>query len=132
MSIRTERLSAVIRQDLGDILRDYQHGAIVSVTQVSMTPDLGLAKIYLSIFGQGRQEIEVFKHILSQQAEIRNALAQKIRHQVRRIPELKFYIDDTAEYVNRIEQVFSKIKQQREEQEQKVTTADDAKSGDME
>jgi ribosome-binding factor A len=132
MSIRTERLSAVIRQDLGDILRDYQHGAIVSVTQVSMTPDLGLAKIYLSIFGQGRQEAEVFKHILSQQAEIRNALAQKIRHQVRRIPELKFYIDDTAEYVNRIEQVFSKIKQQREEQEQKVTTADDAKSGDME
>lgn len=132
MSIRTERLSAVIRQDLGDILRDYQHGAIITVTQVTMTPDLGLAKIYLSIFGQGRQETEVFKHILSQQADIRNTLAQKIRHQVRRIPELKFYIDDTADYVNRIEQVFSKIKKQREEHEHKVTTTDDSKSGDLE
>lgn len=132
MSIRTERLSAVIRQDLGDILREYQQGVIISVTQVTMTPDLGLAKIYLSIFGQGRQEGVVYKHILAHQAEIRNTLAQKIRHQVRRIPELKFYIDDTADYVNRIEQVFSKIKQQREEQEPKITSTDDTKSGDLE
>jgi len=115
MSIRTERLSAVIRNDLGDILRNYQHGAMVSVTQVRMTPDLGLAKIYLSIFANGRETDEVFKHIQVSTSAIRGELGKKIRHQVRRVPELIFYMDDTVEYVNRIEQVFSKIRQQRDQ-----------------
>lgn len=115
MSIRTERLSAVIRNDLGEILRNYQHGAMVSVTQVRMTPDLGLAKIYLSIFANGRETDEVFKHIQVSTSAIRGELGKKIRHQVRRVPELIFYMDDTVEYVNRIEQVFSKIRQQRDQ-----------------
>jgi len=115
MSIRTERLSAVIRNDLGDILRNYQHGAMVSVTQVRMTPDLGLAKIYLSIFANGRETDEVFKHIQVSTSAIRGELGKKIRHQVRRVPELIFYMDDTVEYVNRIEQVFTKIRQQRDQ-----------------
>ena len=115
MSIRTERLSNVIRNDLGDILRDYQQGAMVSVTQVRMTPDLGMAKVYLSVFVNGRSQEEVYKHIQASTTVIRGELAKRIRHQVRRIPELVFYMDDTTEYVDRIEQVFSKIRQQREE-----------------
>jgi ribosome-binding factor A len=115
MSIRTERLSNVIRNDLGDILREYQQGAMVSVTQVRMTPDLGLAKVYLSIFVNGRNQEEVFRHIQTSTSVIRGELAKKIRHQVRRIPELVFYMDDTVEYVNKIEQVFTKIRQQRGE-----------------
>ncbi len=115
MSIRTERLSNVIRNDLGDILRDYQQGAMVSVTQVRMTPDLGIAKVYLSIFVNGRTQDEVYRHIQASTSEIRGELAKRIRHQVRRIPELVFYMDDTVEYVDRIEQVFAKIRQQRGE-----------------
>lgn len=115
MSIRTERLSNVIRNDLGDILREYQQGAMISVTQVRMTPDLGMAKVYLSIFANGRNPDEVFKQLLASTPAIRGELAKRIRHQVRRIPEINFYIDDTSEYVDRIEQVFNKIKQQRGE-----------------
>jgi ribosome-binding factor A len=115
MSIRTERLSNVIRNDLGDILRDYQQGAMVSVTQVRMTPDLGQAKVYLSVFVNGRSQEEVYRHIQASTPTIRGELAKKIRHQVRRIPELVFYMDDTVEYVNRIEQVFTKIREQRGE-----------------
>lgn len=113
MSIRTERLSNVIRNDLGDILREYQQGAMISVTQVRMTPDLGLAKVYLSIFANGRNPDEVYRQLQASTPTIRGELAKRIRHQVRRIPELNFYIDDTSEYVDRIEQVFNKIRQQR-------------------
>lgn len=115
MSIRTERLSNVIRNDMGDILREYQQGAMVSVTQVRMTPDLGQAKVYLSIFVNGRSQEEVYRHIQASAPAIRGELAKRIRHQVRRIPELLFFMDDTVEYVNRIEQVFNKIREQRDE-----------------
>ncbi len=113
MSIRTERLAAVLRNDLGDILREYQNGAMVSVTQIRLSPDLGLARVYLSIFPNGRDPEEVFKHIKASASAIRGELGHRIRHQVRRVPELNFYIDDTADYVDRIEQVFSKIRKQR-------------------
>lgn len=117
MSIRTERLSNVIRNDLGDILRDYQQGAMVSVTQVRMTPDLGIAKIYLSIYANGRNQDEVFRHIQISTSAIRGELGKRIRHQVRRVPELIFYMDDTVEYVDKIEQVFTKIRQNRGDSE---------------
>jgi len=113
MSIRTERLSAVIRNDLGEILREYQQGAMITVTQVRMTTDLGLAKVYLSIYANGRNPDEVYRHIQASVPAIRIELGQRIRHQVRRIPEIMFYMDDTAEYVNRIEEVFSRIRKER-------------------
>lgn len=118
MSIRTERLSAVIRNDLGDILREYQQGAMITVTQVRMTTDLGLAKVYLSIYANGRNPDEVYRQLQASVPAIRSELGQRIRHQVRRIPELMFYMDDTAEYVNRIEEVFSRIRKDRSDSEQ--------------
>jgi len=118
MSIRTERLSAVIRNDLGDILREYQQGAMITVTQVRMTTDLGLAKVYLSIYANGRNPDEVYRQLQASLPAIRAELGQRIRHQVRRIPELMFYMDDTAEYVNRIEEVFSRIRKDRGDTEQ--------------
>jgi ribosome-binding factor A len=117
MSIRTERLSAVIRNDLGDILREYQQGAMITVTQVRMTTDLGLAKVYLSIYANGRNPDEVYRHLQASVPMIRAELGQRIRHQVRRIPELMFYMDDTAEYVNRIEEVFTRIRKERGDSE---------------
>ncbi len=118
MSIRTERLSAVIRNDLGEILRQYQQGAMITVTQVRMTADLGLAKVYLSIYANGRNPEEVYRHIQASVPAIRSELGQRIRHQVRRIPEIMFYMDDTAEYVNRIEEVFSRIRKERDNSSQ--------------
>lgn len=117
MSIRTERLSSVIQKDLGQILqRNYQpSGTFITVTQVRMTDDLSIAKVYLSVFSPNREVESVYKYIDDRQDEIRYELASKIKNQVRRIPELIFYEDDTAEYVNKIENLFKKVRDQREE-----------------
>ena len=117
MSIRTERLSSVIKKDLGQILqRNHQpSGTFITVTQVRMTDDLSIAKVYLSVFSPNRDVESVYKYIDDHQDEIRYELAQKIKNQVRRIPELLFYEDDTAEYVNRIENLFDKVRKQRDE-----------------
>ena len=112
MGIRTEKLASVIKKDIGEILqRNYQPaGTFITVTQVRMTDDLSIAKIYLSVFSPGREEEPIYRHIDDHQSEIRYLLASKIKNQVRRIPELLFFQDDTSEYVNRIEKIFSKVK----------------------
>lgn len=117
MSIRTERLSSVIKKDLGQILqRNHQpSGTFITVTQVRMTDDLSIAKVYLSVFSPNREVESIYKYIDDHQDEIRYELASKIKNQVRRIPELLFYEDDTAEYVNRIENLFEKVREQRKE-----------------
>lgn len=117
MSIRTERLASVIQKDLGRILQqNYQPtGAFITVTQVRMTDDLSIAKVYLSVFTQDRDPQTIYQYIDDNQDQIRYELASKIKNQVRRIPELLFFEDDTAEYVNKMEQLFAKARRQREE-----------------
>lgn len=120
MSIRTERLASVIQKDMGEILqRNYQpSGTFITVTRVRMTDDLSIAKVYLSIFSPGRDVKPIYERIDDAQDEIRYELASKIKNQVRRIPELLFYEDDTAEYVNKMEQLFDKAKESRSTQEE--------------
>lgn len=109
MSIRTEKLASVIQKDLGEIIqRNYQpSGTFITITQVRVTDDLSIAKVYLSVLAPGRDEEPIYTMIDERQDEIRYKLASKIRHQVRRIPELLFFQDDTAEYVNKIQNLFS-------------------------
>lgn len=115
MSIRTKRLASVIQRDLGGILQqNYQPiGTFITVTQVRMTDDLSIAKVYLSVFTQDREPESIYKFIDDNQDQIRYELASKIKNQVRRIPELLFFEDDTAEYVNKMEQLFAKARKQR-------------------
>lgn len=112
MSFRTEKLASVIKKDVGEILqKDYQpSGAFITVTQVRVTDDLSIAKVYLSVFAPGRDEEPIYRLIDAHQHEIRYKLAAKIKNQVRRIPELLFFHDDTAEYVNKIERLFDEVK----------------------
>lgn len=121
MSIRTERLGSVIQKDIGQILQqNYQPaGTFITVTQVRLTDDLSIAKIYLSIFSPGRDSEPIYKSIDEQQDEIRYQLASKIKNQVRRIPELLFYEDDTAEYVNKMERLFKKAREGRADNDEK-------------
>lgn len=109
MSIRTEKLASVIQKDLGEIIqRNYQpSGTFITITQVRVTDDLSIAKVYLSVLAPGRDEEPIYRMIDERQDEIRFKLASKIRHQVRRIPQLLFFQDDTAEYVNKIQSLFS-------------------------
>lgn len=111
MGFRPERLAAVIKKDLGQILqKSYQpSGTFVTVTNVVLTDDLSIAKVYLSVFAPGRDDKVVYEFIDEHINEIRYELASKIKNQVRKIPELHFYEDDTAEYVNKMEQLFKKV-----------------------
>jgi len=119
MSIRTERLSAVIQRDLGKIIqRSYQpSGTFVTVTRVRMTDDLSIAKVYLSVLAPNRDDKTVYQFIDEHISEIRKELASLIRNQVRKIPELHFYPDDTAEYVDKMEQLFKKVEKQRKQED---------------
>lgn len=119
MSIRTERLSAVIQRDLGKIIqRSYQpSGTFVTVTKVRMTEDLSIAKVYLSVLAPNRDDKTVYQFIDDHIPEIRKELASLIRNQVRKIPELHFYPDDTAEYVNKMERLFKKVEKQRKQED---------------
>jgi ribosome-binding factor A len=116
MSIRTERVAALLKSDLGEILQlDYQHGAMLTITSVRVSPDLMQAHVYLSVFSTGGDHSEVFQFIQEKTPEIRKKLASRIRHQVRRIPEIHFHLDDTAEYVEKIDSLFRKIHEGKSE-----------------
>lgn len=111
MGFRPERLAAVIKKDLGQIIqKSYQpNGTFVTVTNVVMTDDLSIAKVYLSVFSPGRDEKVVYEFINEHIQEIRYDLASRIKNQVRKIPELHFYEDDTAEYVNKMEELLKNV-----------------------
>tara|TARA_R110000868_G_scaffold37111_6_gene131432 strand:- start:11096 stop:11470 length:375 start_codon:yes stop_codon:yes gene_type:complete len=114
MSFRVERLGALLKKDLGEIIqKSFQpEGTFVTVTNVRVTPDLSIAKVYLSVFAPGRDEQIVYEFIDEHVPEIRYKLAGKIKNQVRKIPELHFYTDDTAEYVNKMQNLFRKVDEQ--------------------
>jgi len=115
MSIRTERVASQIQKDLGEILQqEYQPaGTFVSITKVVMTDDLSIAKVYLSIFAPGRDEEPLYERIDRSQDEIRHELAQRIRHQVRRIPEILFFADESSEIADKMDRLFKKVEEQR-------------------
>jgi ribosome-binding factor A len=117
MSIRTERLGAVIQRDLGEIIQqNYQSGgSFITITHVEVSPDLMVAKVFISVFAPGRDENAIFANLQEHNPAIRKELAKKIRHQVRRIPELIFNKDESAEYVNKMENLFSKIRKERDQ-----------------
>jgi ribosome-binding factor A len=83
-------------------------GGMVSISSVKVTPDLLEARIYLSIF-QVPDPKEVMKVIESRAWEIKKELADKVKHQFRRIPVLHFYLDDTLDYVFKMEEIFKQI-----------------------
>lgn len=118
MSIRTERIGSIVQQDLGDILqKEYQHDSIITVTRVIVTDDLMIAKVYLSVFSPNRDKQTVYEYIDQHNSSIRKKLADRIRHQVRRIPELHFYPDESAEYVSRMENLFQQIREERSQRD---------------
>lgn len=117
MSIRTERLGAVLQRDLGRIIQQnyQQSGSFITITQVDVAPDLMVAKVFISVYAPGKDEDAIYMNLEEHKANIRKELASKIRHQVRRIPELIFKKDESAEHVNRMEDLFSKIRKEREQ-----------------
>ena len=111
-SKRQLKFAKLIQKDLGDIFQKEMpglaNGSLITVTIVRMTPDLGEAKIYLSIFPETKRE-QVLEKVNEQKSAIRNLLGRRIKNQVRKIPVLDFFSDDTQEEVDKINKLFKEI-----------------------
>ncbi|NCO54287.1 MAG: ribosome-binding factor A [Bacteroidetes bacterium CG02_land_8_20_14_3_00_31_25] len=109
--LRLNKVSRLVQKELSEIFqRDgitSYNGNLISVTTVRMSSDLALAKVYLSIFTpKGREN--AFNIINENKKAIRFQLGKKIKNQVKAIPELAFFIDDSIEYANRIDELLKK------------------------
>ncbi|WP_431157108.1 30S ribosome-binding factor RbfA [Winogradskyella poriferorum] len=106
-SNRQKKIGTVLQQDLVDVLQRAAsegglRGVIISVSKVSVTVDLSIAKVYLSIFPNNEAQ-KLLEGIRSNTPLIRHELSQRTRHQLRRMPQLEFFIDDSLEYIDGIE-----------------------------
>lgn len=117
---RQLKYSKLIQKEIGTIFQregqTFYGKAFVTVTGVRVSPDLGIAKIYLSVFGVKNSQ-ETIDQIEKHNKEIRKRLGNEIRHQARIIPELKFFLDDSLDYVEKIEKLLNDSKPIRPEGE---------------
>jgi ribosome-binding factor A len=115
-SKRQKQIAGVIQEEMNDIfLRmgiNMMDGGMVSISQVKITPDLLEARIYLSLF-QLKDAAQALKKIEDRKGEIRRELGMRVKQQLRRIPELRFFKDDTLDHVFRMEELFKKINEER-------------------
>lgn len=106
-SQRQKKIGSVLQRDLVDVLQSAatqggMHGILISVSKVKVTVDLGVAKVYLSIFPNDKAK-ELLVGIKSNSPLIRHELAQRTKNQLRRMPSLEFFIDDSLEYIDQID-----------------------------
>ena len=105
-STRQKKVSKLLQKELAEILRKnttiLAPGRMITVTTVRISPDLGLAKIYLSIFPSDNNE-QVVSKISASTSSIRNELGRLVRNQLRVVPELNFYLDDSLDYIDNID-----------------------------
>jgi len=105
-SNRQRKVAQIIQEDFAELFRkqsaESKQSFLVSVSDVKVTPDLGIAKIYLSIFPQ-EFRLSIMKEIEENKAQYRNFLGQKMGKQVRIIPQLNFYLDTALDDVERLE-----------------------------
>jgi len=110
---RQKQVAGVVLKELNEIFLkmglNMQEGGMVSIASVKITPDLYEARVYLSLFQVAANQA-VLDRIRDKGGEIRNELGKRVRHQLRIIPQLSFYLDDTLEYVFKIEQLLDTIK----------------------
>jgi ribosome-binding factor A len=107
MSIRQQKVARQIQSDMAEIFqRDGKPctlGTLVTVTAVRISPDLSYAKIYISVFPFERGE-EVLKAIEEKNWFLRRELGRRVKNQLKVVPELQFFLDDSLEYIRNIEE----------------------------
>jgi len=106
-SQRQKKIGSVLQRDLVEVLQRAatqggMHGILISVSKVKVTVDLSVAKVYLSIFPNNKGK-ELIEGIKSNSPLIKHELAQRTKHQLRRMPALQFYLDDSLEYIDKID-----------------------------
>jgi len=102
---RLNKIERLLQKELGELFRRQtqgMQGTLISVSAVRVSPDLGIAKVYLSFFpsGKGKELLESIEH---NNRTIRYDLGQRVRMQLRKIPELNFFLDDSLDYIENID-----------------------------
>ncbi len=111
-SKRQQKFAGVIQKDLAEIFQ--REGAnllpniMVTITKVRVTSDLAIARVYLSFFNSNNNTLAL-NTIKAHAGEIRYKLGSRIKDQARIVPQLEFFVDDTSEYVERMDKIFDKI-----------------------
>ncbi len=108
---RQQKIARQIQKDLGEMfgreLADLVRGAMVTVTEVRMSPDLEYARVWVSVFPFERHEA-IMASLEANNWRIRKALGAKVRNQMRVVPELTFALDDSFEYIEKIDNLLGK------------------------
>ena len=115
---RQKQVASLLAEEFNQIFQrlglNMMDGGMVSISSVKVTPDLLEARVYLSFF-QLKDPEKGLKKIEDRAWEIKKELSSRVKHQLRRIPDLKFFTDDTLDHVFKLEALFKKINEEREE-----------------
>lgn len=110
---RQKQVAGLIQEEINEVFQrmglNMMDGGMVSISGVKVTPDLLEARIYLSLF-QVKDREATLKKITDKSWEIKRELTHRVSKQLRRMPELKFFLDETLDYVFKMEDLFRKIK----------------------
>ena len=110
---RQKQISGLLNEELTNILQRFglnmMDGGLVSISSIKLTPDLLEARVYLSFF-KVKDSKEALKKIEDKSWEIKKELALRLKQQLRRIPDIKYFVDDTLDHVFKMEELFKKIK----------------------
>jgi ribosome-binding factor A len=121
MSIRSERVSRLLQREVADILATEfsdQLNPMVTVTGVRMTKDFSIAYVDVSVMGSTKAEKESgFQHLNALTSQIRGSLAARIRHQMRAVPEIRFFLDESLERAKHMDTLFDRIRAERDHRE---------------
>ena len=107
---RQNKISRLIQKELSEIFllqTKSMNGVLVSVSAVRISPVMSFARVYLSVFPSERRQ-EIVNNINDNMKSIRYELGTRVRHQLRIIPELKFFVDDSLDYAERIDELLKK------------------------
>ena len=109
-TIRQNKVSRLLQKEMGDIFqKEEKHlftGGLATVTNVEVSPDLSIAKVYISLLNLKPKE--TLEMLMNRKSEIRNRLSERVKHQLRIVPDLRFFIDDSYDAIQRIEELLKK------------------------
>jgi len=107
-STRQKKVSRLIQKEIADIFlrkgSELAPGKMVSITKVRVSPDLSFAKIYISIFPSSNHS-DILKAVREHSSRIRFDLGHKVKSQLRIVPDIAFYIDDSLDYIDKIDKL---------------------------
>ena len=119
-SKRQQKINKLIQKELSEVFHkecsNLVQGKLITVTIVRVSSDLGLVRIYLSIMPD-KAGPALIEHLTEEVSSIRHAMGNRLRNQLRKIPDFRFYLDDTAQYASKMNQVFNELNIPKEKED---------------